>query len=122
MGAQTRVDVLSLEDFHQRLAGRLTEAELVLSKLNTEMQCRPPALGSFVDATSNAQQYTKLHQSYVDRVERLRQAVTAAQEATQRILDNYRTTEARNKANAADIARALGGIDDPLKLEEPRDV
>jgi hypothetical protein len=122
MGAQTRVDVLSLEDFHQRLAARLAEAELVLSKLNTEMQCRPPALGSFVDATSNAQQYTKLHQGYVDRIERLRQAVTAAQEATQRILDNYRTTEARNKANAADIARALGGVDDPLKLEEPRDV
>ena len=118
MSAQTRVDVLSLEDFHTRLTARLTEAELVLNKLNTEMQCQPPALGSFFDATSNARYYTDLHQAYVDRVERLRQAVTAVQEATQRILDNYRTTEARNKANADDIARALGGVDNALKLEE----
>lgn len=117
MGAKTSVDVLSLEDFHQRLAARITEADHLLKKLNTELQCRPPALGSFKDAVSNTQQYTALHERYVDRVTRLRKSLLAVQEATQKILDNYRTTEARNAANADDIARVLGGIDDPLALE-----
>lgn len=122
MSPQTRVDVLSLEDFHGRLAARLAEAEQVLGKLNTEMQCQPPALGLFADATSNARQYTTLHQEYVNRVERLKQAVTAVQEATQRILENYRTTEARNRANADDIGRVLGGVEGALDLEGPRRV
>lgn len=121
MGAKTRVDVLSLEDFHQRLAARITEADQLLKKLNTELQCRPPALGSFADAVSSTRQYTDLHTRYVDRVQRLRKSLVAVQEATQKILDNYRTTEARNKANAADIARVLGGVDDPLAAEgDPR--
>ncbi|MFK3981402.1 hypothetical protein ACI2K4_13620 [Micromonospora sp. NPDC050397] len=118
MSPQTRVDVLSLEDFHGRLAARLTEAEQALGKLNTEMQCEPPALGLFADATSNARQYTNLHQEYVNRVERLKQAITAVQQATQQILENYRTTEARNRASADDIGRVLGGIDRTLDPEE----
>ncbi|RKR89908.1 hypothetical protein BDK92_4268 [Micromonospora pisi] len=122
MSPQTKVDVLSLEDFHGRLAGRLAEAEQVLTKLNTEMQCQPPALGLFADATSNARQYTSLHQEYVNRVERLRQAITAVQEATRQIIDNYRTTEARNKANADDIGRVLGGVEGALDPGEPRRV
>lgn len=117
MGTKTRVDVLSLEDFHRRLAGRIAEADQLLKKLNTELQCRPPALGSFSDAVSNSRQYTALHSRYVDRVQRLRRSLVAVQQATQQILDNYRTTEARNQANAEDIARILGGIDDPLGLE-----
>lgn len=117
MGTKTRVDVLSLEDFHRRLAGRISEADQLLRKLNTELQCRPPALGSFSDAVSSSRQYTDLHSRYVDRVERLRRSLVAVQEATQKILDNYRTTEARNSANAADIARVLGDIDDSLGLE-----
>ncbi|WP_320065907.1 hypothetical protein [Micromonospora sp. RTGN7] len=117
MGVKTRVDVLSLEDFHQRLAARITEADQLLKKLNTELQCRPPALGSFADAVSSTRQYTNLHGRYVDRVERLRKSLVAVQEATQKILDNYRTTEARNAANAADIAQVLGNIDDSLGLE-----
>lgn len=121
MGAKTRVDVLSLEDFHQRLGARITEADQLLRKLNTELQCRPPALGTFVDAVSSTRQYTDLHTRYVDRVQRLRKSLVAVQEATQKILDNYRTTEARNRANAADIARVLGGVDDPLGAEgDPR--
>lgn len=118
MTGRTTVDVLSLEDFHQRLAGRLTEAEAVLRKLNTEMQCRPPALGSFADATDNARRYATVHASYVEQVERLRRAVVAARTATSTILANYRTTEARNAANAADIAAVLGGVDDALKPAE----
>lgn len=118
MTGRTTVDLMSLEDFHQRLAGRLTQAETVLKKLNTEMQCRPPALGTFTDATSNARKYSDIHLSYVEQVGRLRRAVEAAQSATATILANYRTAEARNAANAADIAAALTGVDDALKRQE----
>ncbi|MEU8296352.1 hypothetical protein AB0C04_03560 [Micromonospora sp. NPDC048909] len=121
MTGRTEVDLLSLEDFHSRLADRLTEVESVLRKLNTEMQCSPPALGGFIDATSNARRYSDVHQSYVEQAERLRQAVKAAQRGTSTILANYRTTEARNAANSADIEAALTGVDKALKPEgEPR--
>ncbi|MFC3503980.1 hypothetical protein ACFOOK_23835 [Micromonospora krabiensis] len=122
MTGRTEVDLLSLEDFQSRLADRLTQAESVLRKLNTEMQCSPPALGSFHDATSNARRYSEIHQSYADQAERLRQAITAAQKATSTILANYRTAEARNAASAADIAAALNGVDEALKPEEGRRV
>ena len=115
MSGRTTVDVLSLEDFHRRLAGRLAEAESVLKKLNTEMQCRPPALGTFAHATENARRYTESHASYAEQAERLRKAIVAAQEATSTIMANYRTTEARNAANAADIIAALTGVDEALR-------
>ncbi|KXK58750.1 hypothetical protein AWW66_28070 [Micromonospora rosaria] len=120
MTGRTTVDVLSLEDFHRRLAGRLAEAESVLRKLSTELQCRPPALGTFADATSNARRYSEVQSSYQERAERLRDAVRAAQTATQTILANYQTTEARNRANSRDIAAVLDGVEDAL--EEKRDV
>ncbi|MFF3867507.1 hypothetical protein [Micromonospora sp. NPDC001898] len=122
MTGRTTVDVLSLEDFHLRLAGRLTEAEAVLRKLKTEMQCRPPELGTFTDATSNARRYSDLHTSYVQQVERLRDAVRAARSATGTILTNYKTTEDRNAANSADIAAALSGVDDALDRQGDRRV
>ncbi|WP_433346798.1 hypothetical protein [Micromonospora sp. CA-111912] len=122
MTGRTTVDVLSLEDFHLRLAGRLTEAEAVLRKLKTETQCRPPELGTFTDATSNARRYSDLHTSYVQQVERLRDAVRAAQSATGTILTNYKTTEDRNAANSADIAAALGGVDKALDRQGDRRV
>ncbi|WP_405114197.1 hypothetical protein OG559_08910 [Micromonospora sp. NBC_01405] len=122
MTGRTTVDVLSLEDFHLRLAGRLTEAEAVLRKLKTETQCRPPELGTFTDAASNARRYSDLHTSYVQQVERLRDAVRAARSATGTILTNYKTTEDRNAANSADIAAVLGGVDDALDRQGDRRV
>jgi uncharacterized protein YukE len=123
MTGRTTVDVLSLEDFHQRLARRLSEAESVLRKLNTEMQCHPPALGRFTDATDNARRYSETYTSYVNHVDRLRRAVEAAQKATKTIMTNYKTAEARNAAAAADIVAALSGLDavmKPAKGEDPR--
>lgn len=123
MTGRTTVDVLSLEDFHQRLEQRLSEAESVLRKLNTEMQCRPPALGRFTDAVDNSRRYSETHASFVNHVDRLRQAIVAAQQATKTIMTNYRTAEARNAAAAADIIAALSGISQamkPAKGEDPR--
>ncbi|MBM0232499.1 hypothetical protein JNW91_11870 [Micromonospora sp. STR1_7] len=115
MTGRTEVDLLSLEDFHKNLVARLSQAESVLRKLNTEMQCSPPALGSFTDATDNARRYSTVHQSYVQQAERLRRAVVAAQQATSTILANYRTAEARNAANATDITAALTGVQQALE-------
>ncbi|MET7467367.1 hypothetical protein ACFYON_05390 [Micromonospora sp. NPDC005686] len=122
MTGRTTVDVLSLEDFHQRLERRLDQAESVLRKLNTQMQCRPPALGTFTDAADNARRYSETHQSYVNHVDRLHRAILAAREATQKIMTNYKTAEARNAAAAADIAAALSGLDNAMKQpkEDPR--
>ncbi|WP_346536790.1 hypothetical protein [Micromonospora sp. DPT] len=114
MTGRTTVDVLSLEDFHQRMADRLAQAEAALKKLNTELQCRPPALGSFTDASSNARRYSEMQASYAEQVSRLRRAVEASRTATHTIMTNYRTTEARNAANAADIEAALNGVDEAL--------
>ncbi|GAA3736261.1 hypothetical protein [Micromonospora maritima] len=122
MTGRTTVDVLSLEDFHQRLERRLHEAESVLRKLNTEMQCRPPALGTFTDATDNSRRYSETHQSYVNHVDLLRRAILAAREATHTIMTNYKTAEARNAAVAADIAAALSGLNEAMRQpkEDPR--
>ena len=122
MTGRTTVDVLSLEDFHQRLADRLAQAEAALKKLNTELQCRPPALGSFTDASSNARRYSEMQASYAEQVARLRRAVEASRTATHTIMTNYRTTEARNAANAADIEAALNGVDEALKERGDRRV
>ncbi|WP_245675622.1 hypothetical protein [Micromonospora halophytica] len=111
-----------MEDFHQRLADRLTQAEAALKKLNTELQCRPPALGSFADGTGNARRYSEIQASYAERVARLRRAVEASRAATNTIMTNYRTTEARNAANANDIAAALNGVNEALKERGDRSV
>ncbi|HEX5540320.1 MAG TPA: hypothetical protein VFX60_01960 [Micromonospora sp.] len=107
---RTAVDVLSLEDFHATLAGRLREAESLLTKLDAELQGRPPALGTFTDATSKARRYDRLYLQHVDRVRRLKAAIEAARSAAETITANYKTTEARNRANASDIATALNGV------------
>lgn len=122
MTGRTTVDVLSLEDFHQRMADRLAQAEAALKKLNTELQCRPPALGSFTDASSNARRYSEMQASYAEQVARLRRAVEASRTATHTIMTNYRTTEARNAANAADIEAALNGVDEALNERGDRRV
>ncbi|WP_231921214.1 hypothetical protein [Micromonospora auratinigra] len=112
-----------MEDFHQRLEQRLSEAESVLRKLNTEMQCRPPALGTFTDAVDNSQRYSKVYAGYVAHAERLHRAIVATREATKTIMTNYRTAEARNAAAAADILAALAGVDEvlkPVKGGDPR--
>ncbi|HYU84725.1 MAG TPA: hypothetical protein VEK80_07945 [Kribbellaceae bacterium] len=114
----TRVDVLSLEDFRATLVTRLREADSILHKLTTELGGRKPALGTFVDGSAKAAEYSALYDQHVDRVNRLRRAIIAAQEATDTIIDNYRTTEARNGASASDIANKLDGVANALDGEQ----
>jgi hypothetical protein len=114
MTDRSTVDVLSLEEFRVKLEARLAEISSVLTKLRSKVD-EPPKLGTFIDAKICAGTYqVECHRS-VERAERLRDALTAARDATQAIATNYRTAEARNNANATEIASALGGVDRALK-------
>ena len=106
----TRIDILSLEDFNATLTARLHEADTLLTTLDTDLHGRSPALGTFVDGQDRSRHYADLYEQYVQRIGRLRAAIVAAQSATNEIINNYTTTEARNHASAADIASKLGGV------------
>lgn len=115
MGRGTTVDMLSLADFHATLKGRLAEVDAVLAKLNNELACKPPALGTFTDANVARGEYEAARGVFTRRATQLRSAILAAQDATEQILKNYRTTEARNAADAREIASALGGVHKALE-------
>jgi methyl-accepting chemotaxis protein len=105
----TAVDVLSLEDFQATLASRLSDVDSVIAKFRGDLGSRP-ALGEFLDAKVSAWEFEGLRQQYARRLDRLRAAILAAQAATATIIANYHSTERRNHANAADIARQLDGV------------
>lgn len=105
----TTVDILSLEAFRATLDTRLTEAEGLLSDLKTKVEVSP-ALGAFTDATETRSNYGNRRSAHVERVDRLVASIRMARDATDTIIRNYRTTEARNNANASDIASVLGGV------------
>lgn len=115
MNTRTTVDVLSLEDFQVTLDARLVEVESALRKLDVDLRGRPPALGGFHDATVQTKKFEQFHAEQLAQVKRLKRALLAARKATGTILDNYRTTEARNAANSDDIAGLLNGVDNALK-------
>ncbi|HLL64480.1 MAG TPA: hypothetical protein VK453_01905 [Micromonosporaceae bacterium] len=115
MGDDTKVDLLTLEAFRSRLDTRLAEAQSVLDTLHTKLRSTTPALGQFQDAGAVARRCAQVHAFHVQRAGRLINAISAARAATDEIVRNYRTTEARNEANAAQIADALGGVDAALK-------
>jgi len=110
---QTKVDILSLEDFRRALDARLTEAESLLTTVSTSTSARPP-LGGFFDAKQSTNSHDTRQGEQTARVRRLIDAIEAAQKATDTIITNYRTTEARNAANASDIANVLGDVSTAL--------
>jgi hypothetical protein len=107
-----RVDLLTLEEFRSRLDSRLADAKALVQTLNA---MSTPQLGTFQDANTTRDNYTRVHRQHVQRANRLVAAIEAAQSATDSIIRNYKTTEARNAASQAEIRRALGDV--TLKLE-----
>lgn len=105
----TSVDVLSLEDFHATLANRLSEVDTVIAGINRDL-ATAPAFGDFLDGKVSAADFVNLRDDYLARINRLRSAIVAAQSATATIIANYKSTEQRNHANAADIAHQLDGV------------
>lgn len=114
MGDRSAVDVHSLEDFHATLAARLDEANATLTTLVGKLQGAAPQLGGFSDATGTADGYLGRCDEQVTRARRLVEAVSATQTATGTIIDNYTTTEARNAANARDIANTMRPVGEAL--------
>ena len=105
----TDVSVLSLEDFKSTLQHRLDDVDAMLRQLD-DLGSGRLRLGTFQDATESVSSYDWIHSQYASRVQRLRDAIVAAQLATTEIIASYRTTEARNQADAADSAERLGGV------------
>jgi hypothetical protein len=110
---KTTVDILSLEDFRATLDVRLSEAEALLGTVSGAASA-PPPLGGFIDATQTSGDHGTRHTVQADRVRRLVAAIRAARSATDAIITNYRTTEARNAATSADIAAVLGNVNTAL--------
>jgi uncharacterized protein YukE len=113
---KTQVDILTLEDFRATLDARLTEAQTILDTLTNKL-AHGPTLGTFQDATSTGSWYGNTYRQHVQRATRLVEALKAARTATDSIIHDYSTTEARNAANQADIAKALGNVQTTLQGE-----
>jgi len=113
MADVTRVDVTALADFQTTLAARLAEVESVLTRLEY-IRDNPPKFGNFADAVEKAVWYAKLHLGHINRVDRLRNAIIAVQEATATIAAQYDTTEELNLSSAQQIAGLLTPVDTTL--------
>jgi hypothetical protein len=121
-GENSSINMISLVEFNNRLAGRLSEADSVLTALRQDPVLtsgglvKAPKLGNFTDALAAEQGYTTLYNQFVERLQQLHNAITAAQKATTTIAANYRTTESLNTAGAKEITNALADV--PTALGE----
>jgi hypothetical protein len=106
----TMVDVLTLEGFKATLDARLDEAESVKTNLVELLRRTEPELGDLADARYVCRRYKSLYDQHLNRVVTLIDAINATKEALTTIISNYTTNEARQTANALDIADALGAI------------
>ncbi len=120
-GESASISMISLSEFHSRLAARLAEADQVLASLRSDPVLtsgdgvpKPPPLGTFDDALKAESAYADLYRQYQQRLERLHNAITAAQRATSTIIGNYHTTETLNASSAEEITNALAGVPSAL--------
>ena len=109
--------MISLTEFNTRLTARLGEAQSVLSSLQADPVLtgtgglvKPPKLGTFEDALTAQHSYATLYEQYVQRLQQLHDAITAAQKATTTIVANYHSSESLNEASAKEITSALAGV------------
>lgn len=115
MGEHTDVDVGSLEDFHTNLANRRAQIETVINKMNEHLLDKPPALGTFQHAEADKTLYNTHYGEFAERVNRLMEAVVAAEFATAKILENYKTTEELNALSMDAIADGLDQVNTSLE-------
>ena len=105
---QTRIDLLSLDDFSHHLKARLAEAQEALTALTSGPGPDRPPLGEFQDARLSADRYQAMKAGYVERLRRLIDALTAAQTATATISTSYHSVEDRNRSDTGTIGGLLG--------------
>ena len=119
-GDSASINMISLGEFNTRLAARLGEADSVMSSLRSDPALtadgtvKPPKLGGFDDALKAQHAYATLYGQYLQRIQQLHNAITAAQSATATIATNYHTTESLNAASANEITTALAGVPSAL--------
>ena len=91
----TAVDFISLQEFHDRLSGRLADAQSLVQTLTSDLVDRNPKLGTFTDANITTDAYWTRWRDQVARANRLLNAVIApvAPASTGNIYEfrNYRT-------------------------------
>lgn len=109
--ANIDVDVSSLDGFLANLANRRVQLETVIAKMNERLKDKPPALGTFQHANSSKAVYAEHYGEFADRINRLMDAVVAAELATKLIAENYRTAEQLNSMSAASIGDRLDEVD-----------
>jgi len=112
--SHTDVDVSSLEGFHANLSNRRIQIETVINKMNELLRDKPPALGTFKHAEENKELYADHYGQFVERINRLMEAVVAAEAATGTILENYRTAEQLASLSADSIAQRMDEVDTSL--------
>jgi cell division septum initiation protein DivIVA len=112
---KTVVDVHSLEDFQTALNNHHSAAVSMLKTIENKLWHVSPKLGTFSDGNEMSNYYSTTANDYHDRVQRLKSAIEAAQQATKTILATYKTAEARNDANSKDIERTLAPVGTALK-------
>jgi hypothetical protein len=103
------VDIASLEDFRRTLDTRLSQADVLLRRID-EVGCRQPAVGTLPTGIALMGDFSAQHAAYRERIARLRESILVAREDTDTIIANYRTAEERTTAGAYDIARRLSGV------------
>ncbi|MEV0650240.1 hypothetical protein AB0I28_33765 [Phytomonospora sp. NPDC050363] len=114
MGEHTDVDVGSLEDFHTNLANRRAQIEAVVNKMNEHLRDKTPALGAFQHAEEDKTLYSTHYGEFAERVNRLMEAVVAAEFATGKICENYKTAEQLNTLSMDAVAAGLDDVNTSL--------
>jgi hypothetical protein len=112
------VDIASLEDFRRTLDTRLSQANALLGRIDQVVD-RRPAVGTLPTGLELMTDFAAQSAAYRDRIVRLRESLVVARDNTDTIIENYRTAEERNAANAHDIARQLSGVDTALAVPRP---
>lgn len=108
------VDPLTLQDFAQQIQPRLDQATSALLTLLTSPGADQPALGGFYDAQLTEDRHKMLHDEYVQRLQRLIDALNAASTSITKILDRYHTITGLQSARVTDIRAALEPVSEAL--------
>jgi hypothetical protein len=105
----TAVDFLTLEQFQTRVENHLNAAGELFSSMTRDL-LDGPQLGEFRDAVNANEAYWERWAVQYDRIHRLCDALSAANEATKQILAQYKTTDELNHAKLSDLSSQFASL------------
>jgi hypothetical protein len=109
MSGQVTVDIEALQNFHRTLSARLMQLEQVRFHLDW-LGSHPPEFGQFAEAQQAYAWYQRLHREHAAKVDRLKQAITASQQAILQIIAGYTGTDQTNAINLDKISALLAPV------------